>query len=45
MFNLISGLAQSGRVDEARQYGERFVNTAPPQLAAEIAAVKRLLGR
>ena len=45
MYNLIGALAQSGRIDEARQYAERFVNTAPPQLQNEIAQVRRLLGK
>lgn len=45
MYNLIGALAEAGRLDEARSYGERFVNTAPPMLQNEIAAVRRLLGR
>lgn len=45
MFNLIGALAQAGRVDEARPYAERFLAVAPPQMAGEIAAVRKLLGR
>lgn len=45
MYNLIGALAQAGRMDEARAYGERFVATAPPELGQDIAAVRRLLGR
>ena len=35
-----------GAVNDARAYGERFLATAPPAFfGAELAAVKRLLGR
>ena len=45
MYNLIGALAQAGRADEARVYGERFISTAPPSQQNEIAAIKKLLGR
>ena len=45
MFNLIGALAQAGRVEEARPYAERFLAVAPPQMAGEIAAVRKFLGR
>ncbi len=45
LYNLIGALAQSGRMDEARVYGERFISTASPSLQREIADVRRLLGR
>ena len=45
MYNLIGALAEAGRMEEARAYGERFVSTAPPALQDEIAAVRKLLGR
>jgi arylsulfatase A-like enzyme/tetratricopeptide (TPR) repeat protein len=45
LYNLIGALAQSGRMDEARVYGDRFITTAPPSLQSDVAAVRKLLGR
>ena len=45
MYNVIGALAQSGRMDEARTYGEQFLKTAPPVLQNEIGAVRKLIGR
>lgn len=44
MFNLTMELFESGQVEEARRYGERFVATAPPAFfAPDIAQVRRRL--
>lgn len=44
LYNLWFELASAGRRDEARQYGQQFVSTAPPALfATDIAEVKRYL--
>jgi len=44
LFNLTMELFAAGRTDEARQYGERFVATAPPQLfGPDIEQVRRRL--
>jgi len=45
MYNLIGALAQSGRIDEARVYADQFIRTAPPSMQADIAAVRRMVGR
>jgi arylsulfatase A-like enzyme/tetratricopeptide (TPR) repeat protein len=45
LFNLTLNLAEAGRRDEARTYGERFIATAPPQLQQDVATIRRLLGR
>jgi arylsulfatase A-like enzyme/tetratricopeptide (TPR) repeat protein len=44
LYNLWFELASAGRRDEARQYGQQFVETAPPALfAKDIEEVKRYL--
>jgi arylsulfatase A-like enzyme/Tfp pilus assembly protein PilF len=45
LFNLTLNLAETGRADEARNYGERFVATAPPQLLRDVETIKTLLAR
>jgi choline-sulfatase len=46
LFNLAMELQAAGRHDEARPYLERFAAEAPPaQYAADIARVRKLLGR
>lgn len=45
LYDLTVNLVEAGRPDEARPYGERFINTAPPQLRDDAAQIKRLLGR
>lgn len=45
LFNLTIKLAERGRIGEARTYGERFLATAPPQLAGDAATVRGLLNR
>ncbi|HTM26436.1 MAG TPA: sulfatase-like hydrolase/transferase [Vicinamibacterales bacterium] len=46
LYNLAVELDAAGRHDEARPYLERFVREAPPaQYAADVARVKRMLGR
>jgi arylsulfatase A-like enzyme/Flp pilus assembly protein TadD len=46
LYNLTMELFASGRIDEARQYGERFVATAPPALFGDdIARVRQRMGR
>jgi len=46
LYNLTMELFASGRIEEARTYGERFVATAPPALFGDdIARVRQRLGR
>lgn len=45
MYNLIVMLARTGHMDEARTYGERFINTAPPQLQNDAADVRKIIGK
>lgn len=45
LYDLTVNLVEAGRPDEARPYGERFINTAPPQLRDDAAQIKKLLGR
>lgn len=45
MYNLVVLLVKSGRIGEARTYGDQYINTAPPQLAADVAAIRQLLSR
>ncbi|HEY3886574.1 MAG TPA: tetratricopeptide repeat protein, partial [Vicinamibacterales bacterium] len=45
LYNLWLELASSGQRDEARQYGQQFVDTAPPAMfISDIEEVKRYLG-
>ena len=45
LYNVTVELVKQGRADEARQYGQRFITTAPPPLySADIARVRKLLG-
>jgi arylsulfatase A-like enzyme/tetratricopeptide (TPR) repeat protein len=45
MYNLIVNLIESGRGNEALPYAERFIATAPPELAPDVAAIRRMIGR
>lgn len=46
LYNLTVTLAESGRLDEARQYGARYVATAPPAFyARDIDRIRRMIGR
>ena len=45
MYNLIVNLVEAGRGAEAAPYAERFIATAPPELAPDVAAIRRLTGR
>jgi hypothetical protein len=46
MYNLAVELAAAGRMDEARTYGTKYINSAPAALyAADIAHLKKLLER
>jgi tetratricopeptide (TPR) repeat protein len=45
MFNLVLLLAEAGRIGEARTYGDQFIRTAPPQLAADAAVIRQVLSR
>ncbi len=45
MYNLIVNLVEVGRGAEAVPYAERFIATAPPELAADAAAIRRMIGR
>jgi tetratricopeptide (TPR) repeat protein len=43
LYNLTVNLVQSGQMDEARRYGQRFIETAPPGMRADVEAIKKLL--
>lgn len=45
MYNLIVNLVESGRGAEAVPFADRFIATAPPELAPDVAAIRRLIGR
>ena len=45
MYNLVLLLVDAGRIGEARTYGEQYIRTAPPQLAADAAALRQILNR
>jgi tetratricopeptide (TPR) repeat protein len=45
LYNLTIELASAGRLDEARQYGQQYLATAPPALyQKELNEIRRLLG-
>jgi tetratricopeptide (TPR) repeat protein len=43
LYNLTINLAASGRRDEAKVHGERFIAAAPPTMKADVAAIKKAL--
>jgi hypothetical protein len=46
LYNLTLELINQGRMDEARQFGDRYIASAPPSLhAPDIAHLRKLLGR
>jgi arylsulfatase A-like enzyme/Tfp pilus assembly protein PilF len=45
LYNLVVLLVESGRIGEARTYGDQYIRTAPPQLAADAAVLRQLLDR
>ena len=45
LYNLVLLLVESGRIGEARTYGDQYIRTAPPQLAADAAVLRQLLNR
>lgn len=45
MYNLIVNLIEAGRGQEALPYADRFITTAPPELAPDVAAIRRMIGR
>jgi Flp pilus assembly protein TadD len=45
LFNLTVNLAQDGRAAEARAYGERFIQTAPPGLKRDAEEIRRLIAQ
>jgi tetratricopeptide (TPR) repeat protein len=45
MYNLILNLIEAGRGQEALPFADRFISTAPPELASDVAAVRRMIGR
>lgn len=45
MYNLIVNLIEAGRGAEALPYADRFIQTAPPELAPDVAAIRRMIGR
>jgi arylsulfatase A-like enzyme/Flp pilus assembly protein TadD len=45
MYNLVLLLVKSGRIGEARAYGEQFIRTAPPDMAGDVEVIKQVLSR
>lgn len=45
LYNLVLLLVESGRIGEARTYGDQYIRTAPPHLAADAAVLRQLLNR
>jgi arylsulfatase A-like enzyme/tetratricopeptide (TPR) repeat protein len=45
LYNLVVNLVEAGRGQEAMPYADRFIATAPPELAQDVAAIRRLIGR
>jgi tetratricopeptide (TPR) repeat protein len=45
LFNVTVNLAEAGRRDEAAPYADRFIAAAPPQMQADVAAIRRLFNR
>jgi arylsulfatase A-like enzyme/Flp pilus assembly protein TadD len=46
LYNLTIELLAEGRIDEARRFGDRYLETAPPALyAGDLAHLRKLLGR
>jgi arylsulfatase A-like enzyme/tetratricopeptide (TPR) repeat protein len=45
MYNLILNLAEAGRGQEALPYVDKFISTAPADLAGDVAAIRRMFGR
>jgi len=45
MYNLVLALVEAGRIGEARTYGDQYLRTAPPHLAADATAIRQLLNR
>lgn len=45
LYNLVMLLVKSGRIGEARTYGDQYIRTAPPYLAEDVAVIKQVLGR
>jgi arylsulfatase A-like enzyme/Tfp pilus assembly protein PilF len=43
LYNLAVNLAQLGRMDEAREYGARFLSSAPPSAREDSEAIRRIL--
>jgi len=44
LFNVTINLVEAGRRDEAATYAQRFISTAPPEMQADVATLRRLLG-
>ncbi|MEO6223787.1 MAG: sulfatase-like hydrolase/transferase, partial [Vicinamibacterales bacterium] len=45
LYNLVLLLVEAGRIGEARTYGDQYLRTAPPQLAADAAVIRQILSR
>jgi tetratricopeptide (TPR) repeat protein len=46
LFNLTLELVKQGRMDEARNYGGKYLATAPPSVyGQDLARVRQMLGR
>ena len=43
LFNLTLNLAETGRTQEARSYGERFIAAAPPAMREDVEAVRKAI--
>jgi arylsulfatase A-like enzyme/cytochrome c-type biogenesis protein CcmH/NrfG len=45
LYNLVLLLVEGGRIGEALAFGDQYISTAPPHLAADAAVIRRLLSR
>jgi choline-sulfatase len=45
LFNLTLNLLQSGRHDEAREYGARFIRVAPTAMKADVETIRRAIAQ
>ena len=43
LYNLTLNLADAGRMDEARTYGDRFIANASPQMQQDVAMIRRII--
>jgi cytochrome c-type biogenesis protein CcmH/NrfG len=43
LFNLTINLVEAGRRDEARPFGLRFIEAAPPAMRADVETIRRAI--